>query len=69
MVNAGRYDMPIMSGVPDSVRIKLERANHHIADLEIHVSEFIGSGPYKTVGEIDTDGRAAYASLARDQSR
>ncbi len=60
VVNARRYDISIMSGLPASALIKIERANHHIADLEIEVSKFIGSGPYKTVGDIDADGRATY---------
>ena len=49
-----------MAGVPDSVGVKIKRANHHIKDLEIQISKFIGSGPYKTVGKLDTDGRATY---------
>src|SRR5260370_30562574 len=49
-----------MAGIADSIRIKIERANHHIADLEICVSQFLSSGPYKAIGEMDAEGRAAY---------
>ena len=49
-----------MAGVPKAVWLKIERANHHIKDLEVKISEFMGSGPYKTVGNLDADGRATY---------
>lgn len=49
-----------MSGVPDSVILKLERADHHIGDLNAEINRFLQSGPYKTVGEIDADQRATY---------
>lgn len=49
-----------MSGVPQSILVKIERANHHIKDLDLAISNFLNSGPYKTIGEIDSDGRAVY---------
>src|ERR1700722_10023534 len=49
-----------MSTIPQSVITKLERANHHISDLKSAVSKFLNSGPYKTVGYIDSDGRPTY---------
>jgi len=49
-----------MAGIPDSVLVKIERANHHIEDLKIALDAFLNSGPYKTVGEMDAYGRATY---------
>jgi hypothetical protein len=49
-----------MSGIPDSIRVKIERANHHIKDLEVEISRFLNSGPYKTIGEMDAERRPTY---------
>jgi hypothetical protein len=49
-----------MPHVPNSVLVKVERANHHIADLNTAIDVFLKSGPYKTTGEIDHQGRPTY---------
>ncbi len=49
-----------MAAIPDSVRVKIARANHHVADLNSAIEVFLKSGPYKTTGEIDHQGRPTY---------
>ena len=49
-----------MPHIPDSVRVKIERADHHIAELYAESVRFLQSGPYKTLGEVDPQGRATY---------
>ena len=58
--SARRYDKRNMAGVPASIRVKVTRANHHIADLNPAIDVFLKSGPYKTTGDIDSQGRPTY---------
>jgi hypothetical protein len=57
--NETSYDS-FMAGVPESIWIKIKRADHHIKDLEVRIPKFIGSGPYKTVCYMDAQGCPTY---------
>lgn len=49
-----------MAPIPDSVRVKIERANKHIADLEPAIARFWQTNPYKVMGYIDPQTRPTY---------
>ncbi len=49
-----------MSGIPESVRVKIERANQHIADLDAAIARFWENRPYRVVGFVDSQGRPTY---------
>jgi hypothetical protein len=49
-----------MPRVPESVHIKIERANHHIDDLKSKISVFLESNPYTISGYIDDTNRPTY---------
>ena len=46
--------------IPESVRIKIERADQHISDMDGAISEFWKTRPYKVIGYIDAEKRPTY---------
>lgn len=49
-----------MPSIPESVRVKLERANKHIVDLDAAIAKFFERRPYSVVAYIDAERRATY---------
>lgn len=53
------YDELVMP-VPESVTVKIKRADQHIADLNRAIDQFWTTHPYKVSGYVDSEGRPTY---------
>jgi hypothetical protein len=46
--------------IPDSVRVKIERADHHVANLNTAINEFLKVRPYHILRYVDPGKRPTY---------
>ena len=49
-----------MAAIPESVRVKIERADKHIVDLKSAIDDFWKRRPYQFIGYLDAQGRPTY---------
>jgi hypothetical protein len=49
-----------MADILEGIRVKIERADHHITELDAAIRRFLEGRPYTVVGEIDAQGRPTY---------
>jgi hypothetical protein len=56
-----------MAGIPESVHVKIKRADHHISDLKVAIDAFHNPCPHQVTCQIDSDNRPTYrlAKLAK----